>query len=464
MKTPETAPSPAININKVLGSLPAFKSFRSVAQLNKFTEALRKDRRFSVEIAGRSGLGAPIYHVSFGTGKLKVLFVGYPHPNEPVGGLTVLALLTLLKDGCPELAGLDIEWHIVPCAAPDGAALAEGWTLRPFSFRRLMEHYFRKDPCHDIESTFPIDYKKLRFSKPVPETRALMQVLRKARPDLYYSLHNASQEGAFFLVGRDLGEKYYAQFHRLMRGLNLPLNKNPLPMAVKTYSGSVYSEILIRAEYDSLNKFEKDPSRHIKSGATPVEYLRGYNKGAFSFICEFPHLQRAPARGARTSAGNRRRRLLRSAADDLFRMSILLGEWNKVKNEVNKNSPFYTQVAARMPGREAALKEARLGGNALADASNDRPALESEERAAALEAYYGLCWNWQFVRLLEDSRQTARVRATRARVKALLLEFYGELEKSGAFAGLKPIPVGRLVKAQLGSGLIVINSMRQAGR
>ena len=67
------------------------------------------------------------------------------------------------------------------------------------------------------------------------------------------------------------------------------------------------------------------------------------------------------------------------------------------------------------------------------------------------------------MRLLEDSRQTARVRSARARLKELLLEFYAELEAAGTFAGLNNIPIGRLVKAQLGSGLIVVNSMLEKG-
>ena len=452
-----------IDIAKMLGRLPAFKSFRSVEHVNKFTEALRKDPRFTITVPGRSTLGKPIYHVRFGTGKLKVLLVGYPHPNEPIGGLTVLSLLTLLKEGCPELTDQGIEWHVIPCITPDGASLTEGWTLKPFSFRRFMEYYFRKDPRHDVESALPIKYKKMNFNKPVPETRALMKVLRSARPDLYYSLHNSSQEGAFFLVGRELGAEYYAQFYRLMRGLGIPLHTEPVQMAVKTYSSNIYSEILIRAEYDNLKKFEPDPTKYIKSGATPVEYLRGYNKNAFSFICEFPHMKRRPAGLKKTSACNRRKRLLRNEADDLFRLSVLLGEWHKVKGDVNKASPFYTQVAARMPGREKVLKEPRFSGRTLADAANDRPALKSEDREDNLQAFYSVCWNWQFVRLLEDSRQTARVRSARARLKELLLEFYAELEAAGTFAGLNNIPIGRLVKAQLGSGLIVVNSMLEKG-
>lgn len=447
-----------IDINKTLASFPSYRAFRSLADINAFTLALRGDPRFKVSVAGRSALGKPIRHVRFGRGGIKVLVVGYPHPNEPVGGLTVLALLTLLKEKHSPLAGQGIEWHIVPCAAPDGAALTEGWTLRPFSFRRFMEYYFRKDPCHDIESSFPIKYGTLDFHSPVPETRALMRVMRSARPDLYYSLHNASSEKAFFFVGRDLARKHCARLHALAKRLRIPLSEEPLPMAVKTYAKSIFSEILIRAEYDSIRKSGDDPAKYIKSGATPVEYLREYNKEAFSFLCEFPHVKRTRA-AKKTSGPNRRRMLLRSEADRLYFISVLLGEWRKVGKEVNKSSPFYSQVAARMPGRETALKNPRLQAKLLSDPAADRPTLPAEAEESRLETYYDLCWNWQFLRLLEDSRRTPAVKAASARLKTLLTGFYLELEKTGAFAGFKPIPVNNLVRAQLGCGLIVINSI-----
>ena len=453
-----------IDVNKVLGRLPHYKAFQPVSRLNKFVEGLRRDRRFTIAAPGHSELGEPIYHVRFGTGKLKVLIVGYPHPNEPDGGLTVLALLTLLKEGCPELAGQGIEWHIVPCATPDGAALAEGWTLKPFSFERFMEYYFRKDPCHDLESSFPVKYGKMDFKKPVSETRALMKVLRAARPALYYSLHNATHGGAFFLVGRDLGAKYYSRFYRLMRGLGMPLHTEKLDLALKTYGKSVYSEILIKDEYDSLRKSMSDPTRYIKSGATPVEYLRKYNKDAFSFICEFPHVTHRPPSRGEGSGQNRRRQVLRGAADEFYLLSVIFSEWRRVKGDINKKSPFYTQVAARMPGREEYLREARFSGDTLKDDSLDRAALKSEEFDDCLGLYYNLCWNWQFVRLLEDSRQTPGVKAARARIEKLLREFYAGLETKREFSSFRSIPIASLVKAQLGSGLIVINSMLERSR
>lgn len=448
-----------IDIRKALGRMPRRGKFCSLAELDSAALALKADPRFKVGVAGRSALGRPIYHIRCGSGGLKVLVVGYPHPNEPVGGLSVLALLSLLKERPALLAPGEVEWHIVPCAAPDGAALTEAWTLRPFSFERFMRHYFRKDPRHDIESSFPVSYGTLKFARPVPETRALMRVLRAAKPDLYYSLHNTSSERAFVMVGRNFGRAVNARLTGLLKACGIPVSADPLPMAVKTYAKGVFSEILIRAEYDSLKKTGEDPARYIKSGATPVEYLRAYNAQAISLLCELPHVKRAAAPRGR---GNARRRRLRSAADGAYFASVLAGEWLKVKGEVNRESPFYSQVAARMPARLRTLRTPALPAGIFSDASLDRAPAPGELEEDFLRRYYELCGDGQFAGLLRDSRQTPAVKAALARVEALLEEFYGELAADGAFKGFRPIAPAALARAQLGCGLIVINSLLKA--
>ena len=122
-----------INVDRVLQRSPRFQRFASVKEISHFAESLKKSPGFKVRKIGRSPTGHPIHHVCFGAGKIKALF----------GGLTTLSLMRLLRDGNRELIDADVEWHIVPCADPDGAMLNEGWSLKPFSFSRFMQFYFR---------------------------------------------------------------------------------------------------------------------------------------------------------------------------------------------------------------------------------------------------------------------------------------------------------------------------------
>ena len=134
-----------IDVTQVLRSVPPFDRFRSVAELWALAESLRADSAgFHVEVAGASARGRPIHHVRFGTGRLKVLLVGFPHCDEPIGGLTVFSLLTLLRDRHPGLAEADVEWHVVPCIDPDGALLNEGWSQQPFTLGNYMRHFHKQ--------------------------------------------------------------------------------------------------------------------------------------------------------------------------------------------------------------------------------------------------------------------------------------------------------------------------------
>jgi hypothetical protein len=220
-----------IDVADVLSAMPRFDSFCSVAQLHALAETLRADApAFEVEIAGTSAGGLPIHHVRFGTGRLKALFVGFPHPNEPIGGLTVFSLMTLLKQRHPGLVHADIEWHIVPCIDPDGALLNEGWSLKPFSLQSYMRHSHRQEPRDQIDMSFPIRYKRLVFDEPVREARILQALLASLRPDFHYSLHNLiGGGGTFFILTRDIGSDYHEKLYRLLGEHHLrPETNQPL--------------------------------------------------------------------------------------------------------------------------------------------------------------------------------------------------------------------------------------------
>src|SRR4051794_30082979 len=102
-----------IDIREVIDGIPHFETFCSVSALHALAETLRADSRFGVEVAGTSSNGLPIHHVRFGNGSVKALVIAFPHCHEPMGGMTVFSLLTLLREGNKALAAADVEWHIV---------------------------------------------------------------------------------------------------------------------------------------------------------------------------------------------------------------------------------------------------------------------------------------------------------------------------------------------------------------
>jgi len=188
-----------IDVAAVLADVRGFKTFVSVQTLHTLVDSLRADPGFQINEVGTSEGGKPIYHVRFGSGSVKVLLVGWIDANEPISGLTAFSLLTLLAARNPGLIAADVEWNLIPCIDPDGAALNEGWSQHPFSLERYMRDFHRPAGRDQVDCSFPIKHKRLSFASPVKETRILMSVLAEVRPAFYYPLHNNSGAmGAWF--------------------------------------------------------------------------------------------------------------------------------------------------------------------------------------------------------------------------------------------------------------------------
>ncbi|WP_043630863.1 M14 family zinc carboxypeptidase [Nonomuraea candida] len=193
-----------MNVAEYLGRVPRRAAFPSVdalqAELRERAAArpgLVRSRRI-----GTSRLGEPLHAVTVGEGPADAVVIAGPHPNEPVGSLTVLALLDLLCEEPALRAELGLRWHIVACADPDGARLNEGWYGRPADRRAYATHFYRPDLADQVEWTFPLATAGYRFDRPLPETRALMRLMDEVRPSLVCSLHNGEYQGAFFYLNR----------------------------------------------------------------------------------------------------------------------------------------------------------------------------------------------------------------------------------------------------------------------
>ena len=74
--------------------------------------------------AGESRAGRPLWVMSFGRGERQVLTVAGAHANEPVGGVSALALAEEFVRDPGVLEEWDCTWHFLLCLDPDGAALA----------------------------------------------------------------------------------------------------------------------------------------------------------------------------------------------------------------------------------------------------------------------------------------------------------------------------------------------------
>ena len=79
-----------------------------------------------------------------------------------------------------------------------GTRLNEGWFKGPFDIYTYASNFYRPAGKDQVEWTFPIEYKTLKFDSPLPETQALMELIDTAKPHFLYALHNAGFGGAIF--------------------------------------------------------------------------------------------------------------------------------------------------------------------------------------------------------------------------------------------------------------------------
>lgn len=461
-----------MNVPEILRAVPNFDTFLSVRALHDAVTALRtRSRAFEVRVIGSSELGVPIYHVRFGTGRLKALFVGFPHANEPIGGLTAFSLMTLLEQGQPQLIEADIEWHIVPCIDPDGAALNEGWSQQPFTLANYMRNFHRQEPCDQVECSFPIRHKGLVFDRSTVEAAALQRLLTEVRPDFYYSLHNAWTGGAWYCISRDIGASYQQQLRDLLEQHHIPLQTSPPYGEWLTRFGEGITEPFSMAKfYDFLERSVPHPEELLRAGACSWEYLAKINGSALTLLTELPYV-RHPSDGSRARTTEPLRRLkLRIDAEVKFIATVILEEWARVKDEVDVRSPFHKKMVLGWIEAKDQLHEGLpswpyktrdlLFNPAYAGAMTEGERFD----AYLMHEFWLLCHGYEFVRLLKSSSQTAVVRQSIERLESVFDAALGEVTRNVDTTLFEIVDCATLARVQLGSGLIVLNSMLEARR
>jgi hypothetical protein len=139
--------------------------------------------------------------ISIGEGTRDALVVGVPHPNEPVGAVTVERMIALLLESERERRGY--RWHFIKAIDPEGLKLNGGW-LKSRSISSYLENFFRPALHRQPETTFPLDIPDAKFNASTPENEAWQKAFALARPALHASLHHCDFGGGFYSLSRNL--------------------------------------------------------------------------------------------------------------------------------------------------------------------------------------------------------------------------------------------------------------------
>ena len=150
--------------NEIMEGVPDFKEFMTVDELDNSSQKLAEQFE-NVELVnvGKSISGRPILCLKIGKGKKRALLFAFPHPNEPIGSLTVEFLSRYLAENPEITEELGYTWYLIKAIDPDGAILNEGWFKGKFDPLKYARYYYRPPSHEQIEWTFPIEYNKLSF-------------------------------------------------------------------------------------------------------------------------------------------------------------------------------------------------------------------------------------------------------------------------------------------------------------
>jgi hypothetical protein len=432
---------------EILEEVPNYEEFLTVEELNRSSKELaEKHPHVKLKEIGRSRDGHPIRVLEIGEGDKTALMFGFPHPNEPIGSMMLEFLSKKLAEDEKLRESLGYKFILIKCIDPDGAKLNEGWFKGGFTPLRYALNYYRPPGHEQIEWTFPIDYKSLHFHSPLPETKALMDVIKEHKPQFMFSLHNAGFCGVYYYVGRECPE-LYPKFHKLVEYVGLPLHKGePETPFIQKLDEGVFKMFGVQKSYNWIEKNSNiDPAEIIEHGTSSDDYLKGVSEG-FCLVCEMPYYY--DKRIEDTTETNKSRREVRIKGLQYSKETYeFLGPiFHQIKDKVDRKSKLFSSVSNYIEKFEKWYEVA------LNDAKTS-PMYEG--KATVAQEFDNLVANkLDQMLILGMTRRLAEGTEYAKEIHDRMLQINDEFE---SVCDLMVIPIRKLVQVQLGSALLVMN-------
>lgn len=444
----------------LLESVPDYREFYTVDELNSSSEelALRHPDKVSLTTIGKARSGEKIQALKIGSGKKVALMFGFPHPNEPIGSMTLEHLSNRLVEDT-SLDSLDYTWYLVKCIDPDGARLNEGWFKGRFTPLKYALGYYRPPLQQQVEWTFPIEYKTHVWKKPLPETKALMGLINMAKPQFMYSLHNSGFGGVYFFLSEPC-RPLYSRLQTVVKNEGLPLHSGePESPYMKRYSRAIFESPTVAQEYEFLNKNTgEDPAELMAGGSSSGEYARRV-AGTFTLICEMPYFYDPRIEDASLSDVTRKEACLYDAKCTEEILDFTKRVYSKARKLVKSHRdrrPFIDSVESRLRTLPEYLEAQRNW--AITDKTMTRKATVAEkfDSFTAMRFYDVLNLGMLYRCIVDTGNEQAEEQVLR-HIKEDIRDFTKQLS-------FRVIPIRSLVRVQLGSALATARQLSKGTR
>lgn len=355
-----------MDLIEILDQIPEYKEFMAIDELNASSKQLvnNYDHVDLLEI-GKSREKRPIYCLKIGEGKKNALLFAFPHPNEPIGSMSLEFLSHFLARNPKFTKETGYTWYIIKAIDIDGAKLNEGWFKGDFTPIKYARNFYRPAGHEQVEWSFPIKYKKLIFETPPPETQALIKLMKEIKPQFMTSLHNSAFGGVYFYVTRGVGN-IFADLIDFVKQEGLPLHLGePETHYIKKLHNAVFETFGIQEMYDfaEANGIE-NPQEFIKLGNSSFEYIKSItSEDSFVLVCEIPYFYNDSINDTSLTDYERRNLCIQSLEymKEIYKHSRKF--FNQVKKFCDRNSRIYTAVADYMrrtrPNLDMSINDAK---------------------------------------------------------------------------------------------------------
>ncbi len=335
-----------MKIEDILLKVPDYKVFYTVDEMDSRITLLEEKYPGSIEtfVAGDSRKGHPIRCMKIGRGEKNALCFACPHPNEPIGAMTILTLAEILAGDRELTDEFGFTWYFIPCIDPDGTRLNEAWFKGPFTIKNYALNFYRPPGYRQVEWTFPVDIPGWYFNSPIPETQILMKYMEELKPELLVSLHNSAYGGAYWYLTK--GDPVLCEaLENAAKRQNVPLHLGePEAEYMKNYSDAVFPMMSIKEFVANMQPAEEATEKAEQfCGGCSGDYIETICD-CQTVIAELPYFydprieDKSPSDMTHGEAMRENARLKRTS------YVKLLETWNMVSHLFTEDNPFHEFV------------------------------------------------------------------------------------------------------------------------
>lgn len=447
-----------------LDHIPDYQEFMTIAELDESSRKLANQfEMVDLKEIGKTRKGRKIFCLKIGEGEKKALLFAFPHPNEPIGSMSLEFLSWFLAENPEFTRETGYTWYLIKAIDVDGAILNEGWFKGKFDPIKYAKNYYRCAPFDQVEWTFPIKYKKLIWETPLPETQALMNIINEIKPEFMYSLHNSlGFGGVYFYVTSSVGNLFNDLVEFIERE-ELPLHLGEPELAFrKVLHKAIFQNGGVQEQYDFLEDSGIiDPQKVIDTGTSSWDYLKNImGQENFTLVCELPYFYHNSIQDTSLTEYERRDLRLNSLEynKDIFKHAKKY--FGYIKKYCDNSTLIYRAVEEFIKSRRTYLNFAinKAKNSSLYDGkATVAQAFDSNISVR----YYFLTDISMIARLYQEALEKHPENQKEIIKTKVELEKWIEQEINNLLTNVdfKVIPIEKLVRIQIGSAFITLKNL-----